>query len=508
MKPIRTGGKEIAQNENAVLFSLISPLEKEELDQLRAFLNSEYFNTDQRLAELFDRLSSGYHNPDSYIISGKALLKNVLGAESGPEDEGSLKKLMKRLEELILEFFIHQEVRTGDSRLAHRAKVAALKRRRDTERFREASEAFREELNALPDSIGKFADRWWLEHQNYFHQNSLTYKKDGEFFQKAFDQFNKFSHALILRYYLEYVNRKNLFSKTLSLQQIETLYQDNQPADSDSSLFELYNIMIDSLQDPGNVDTYLQLKAAYHKRKNQLSGLDILVTIKVAQNVCNYLFQQGWSPASGELFFWAKEGIRQKAFSFDNVISDREYLNMALSAAAAGAFEYQLKFMNAYREELEPQYRDKAYQLALAYLHFHKKEYQQTVDILQEHFPKNTHEEHSYTLRVKTLLVRTYLLRFLQDWSWEEAYDKEVDALRKFLGRKEFLNEKWRESYENFIEICNSISRYRTGCRNWEAERQREEKAERLRKIESYRQVASRLWLRNLIHQIDKMMAG
>jgi len=508
MKPIRTGGKEIAQSENAVLFSLISPLEKEELDQLRAFLNSEYFNTDQRLAELFDRLSSGYHNPDSYIISGKALLKNVLGAENGPEDEGKLKKLMKRLEELILEFFIHQEVRTGDSRLAHRVKVAALKRRRDTDRFREASGAFREELNSLPDSIGKFADSWWLEHQNYFHQNSVTYKEDGNYFLAAFDQFNHFSHVLLLRYYLEHVNRENLFQNDDRIRLIEEFYQNLTPTKTSTNLDKVYVRLIDCLLDRGNTEAYLKMKAVYQRHKNRLAAPDILIAIKIAQNICNYLFQKGWPPAPGELLFWAKEGVDQEAFSFENVISDREYLNVALSASAAGAFEYQLKFMNAYREKLEPQYRDKAYQLALAYLHFHKKEYQQTVDILQEHFPKNTHEEHSYTLRVKTLLVRTYLLRFLQDWSWEEAYDKEVDALRKFLGRKEFLNEKWRESYENFIEICNSISRYRTGCRNWDAARRREEKAERLRKLESYKQVAGRPWLRELIQEIDEKITG
>jgi len=392
MIAIKLSGKEVLTRQTAQLQTWIACLKKKDIGLFRDFLNSPYLNKDDRLLFLFNYFYRAMNNNASRI-NGKQLLSNLFGTIPKGDSIEKLSKLLPELQKLLKLFFVYQESSDKDNNIYHRALVMNLKKQGSSDLFHKVSEHYRQKLKKQPVSIMQLSEYWWLEHQNYFYQNARHYLADGNVFSKANFYLEKFSLLARLRYYCEYLNRHHLLKDNFIFERLEQKIEKDIQQTEKEPIIQLYITTIQMLKDRENHDLYLQMKGSFKQYQEYLAFADQLVFIKMVIKRCIFCYEKGFANAAEEAYYWVLQGLDANIFLFEGILSDGEYLNVALIAAAAGKFEWQLTFIDNYREYLEENCQDKAYQLAMGYYRFHQGYYQETIKLIKNWFPKYAHEE-------------------------------------------------------------------------------------------------------------------
>lgn len=474
--------------------------------ELRAFrkkLAADDDSPNQSLSLFFDYVKEALRKQGT-VIRGASLAARIIPQTPAENIRSILGQLVKKLEARLQDYAVELNLQ-NDPSLRGRILVKTYKKGLSLQRFAKECQTFEQTLQAQPLSVMNAADQWWVNHQRYFHQAAEQYQEDVVFFDEAFDWSEKFFILTQLRYYCEYFNRirKSLLRKDRAVPAyFSGLCQSY--SKEEFPLIALYWDLLQLLQDPDNEKHKLiELKKNFAEAQPQMEKDDQLTVVKYAMNLWNYFVEKNDPEAPRNLFEWAKKGIDQRLFSFEKHISDDEFLNISLIATMAGKFKFQKKFMDEYRDKLDPAYRHKAYQLALAYYYFFQNDYQKTKNIIDETFPPGKQDAPKYNLRVKTLLIRCCVHRFLDDWDGEEDFNKASDNLKVFISRHPELPNRHREPYLLFVEFCKEILEVRKALYDPNVPDGLQRKKELQEKFRSVELLACRPWLKKVIEELD-----
>jgi len=329
-----------------------------------------------------------------------------------------------------------------------------------------SSPLFGDERNISSIILVKLQD-WWSVHQSYFGQVSLQFKKDGDALVQASETLLDFARLCLLLYFSEFKNRSNMLNEPLDLNPRfkRALYwvladvEFKTGSEKLDSLTKLYLKLIDVFYDRMNVNVLEEIRILYEELEPDLLQIERFIIIKWITNTWIHLGERGVKEAKEKTFHWYGMGVDQEVFIQNERIGDNDYLNLVLSAAAIGNYKVQLTWMNNYRKYLLPQHRDKAYYLAMSFLHFFSGEYEKAIALLHRYFPKYIREEVNYTLRSKSLLLKILLVQVVERYDYTEEFKAHWDAFRHFVDRKDVLSKDRRVPYVNFVSFANDIFR-------------------------------------------------
>jgi hypothetical protein len=191
--------------------------------------------------------------------------------------------------------------------------------------------------------------------------------------------------------------------------------------------------------------------------------------------------------------------VEQEFYLFEGVISDDEYLNLAIMSGVGGAFKFQSYFMDLYAPYLEEDVRHKAWQFAKIYQNFQLSHYQEAAEGLKTLFPPRSQGEDKYMLRAKALLLRSYVGCYLiGHYECYEDYIRADDNFRHFINRHDGLNARYYLSYRNMALFCNTLVQARNQQQYGpEIVRRLEEKLKELKPV------IGRSWLRQQIYCLE-----
>ncbi|HMQ61071.1 MAG TPA: hypothetical protein PKE06_10415 [Flavilitoribacter sp.] len=492
--------KEVLKKQTGDLGSLWQALKKEEMPAIRKFLESPFFNQDQRITELFDRFRTAIYTETQERMNGRTLLEKLFPGMPGEKALNHLGKLLERLRQLILDYLACEEM-AADPLLKGRIQAESLKKRQFSALFRQESQKLDQRLKKAPASIRHFADTWWVSHLRYFHQTAEQYSGESGQFKTAYKRLLHFFELCFWRYYCENTNRGNILSGDQQEEETSRLYQFFRERKNPEPVVRLYRMAARLLADRDDVQHYDDFKAAMIRDQKKADREDRLVLLKFALNTAFYLYEKGLDRMATEMFFWSKTGVDQELFLLDGVISDDEFLNVSLCAAAAGEFAYQERFTAQYGPFLEAGVREKATELARAYSHFYRQECGKTVRILEQHFGRYSQDELKYTLRAKLLLLCCRLWIAVKTDADFREYHKTHEAFRKFISRKSVLAPGKRLPYLNFLSISGAIAEFCSGV-PYPRKSREAGKAALMEKLTQTSQVTSRPWLRRFIQEL------
>lgn len=463
-------GQEFAKKEFGSFLQVFEILAESELDPLIRFLESPYFNEDGRIAKLYQRILESWRL-GSERINGRPLLTFVFGDLSEQKGKTLLRKFLKSLPDLIITYIEHQEIRTN-RRMGDRVKVLSLKRRSDSNFFDVAAKAMEQTVSDQSTTLMQFEELWWLHHQQYFHQYTQQYHQSGTaFLSKSIRYLQLFYQLTALRYYCEVLNREKILGEEAVFGSLKK--EAGKLIDENSTLpvINLYSKLARLLQFPDEQRFYLAFRSYFEEFKENLAQPDQLVIIKSVSNIWIRNYEKGLEHGPRELLHWAKEGLKAGAYLFENNLSDKEYLNIAIAAGLAGEFTFMAQFIEDYKKELENSIRSRAYQMAHIYLHFFRNELITVLEQLGEHFPAHKSFDHIYTLRVKVVYILTYLICYIENKEisidgTQDPEDKlvtQLDAYRKYIYRAGFLDQTRRAPHKSFHDLSNKIYKYAAG---------------------------------------------
>lgn len=492
--------KEVLKKQTGDLDSIWQALKKEEMPQVRKFLDSPFFNHDQRITELFDRFRTAVYTETQERLNGKTLLDKLFPGTPPEKALKQLGKLLEKLRQLILDYLAHQEI-AGAPLLKGRIQAESLKKRRVSPVFIQETKKLDQLLKKAPASIRQFADSWWLGHLRYFHQTAEQYSRESGQFKTAYKRLLNFFELTFWRYHCENINRGNILTGVQQEEETGQLHSFFSGRQSAEPVVRLYRMAAALLADRDNPHHYGNFKAAMVRDQQKADPEDRLILLKFALNTAFHLYEKGNEAMASELFFWSKTGVDGKLFLLDGVISDDEFLNVALCSAAAGEFTYQERFTEQYGVFLEPAVRQKATLLAHAYSHFYRQDCAKAIGILEEHFGRYAQDELKYTLRAKLLLLCCQLRVAVKSEADLSSFHKSHEAFRKFVSRKAVLTPEKRLPYLNFLIITGAVAEFCSGAA-YPRKKREAGKAALLKRLEQTSPVTSRPWLRRFIQEL------
>lgn len=490
--------KEILKKESAALLEAMKCLAEEEFRQFKVFLRSSFFNRDESVSKLFDRLSTALQK-DSTNIRGKDLSKKLF---PGDDDEKGLLKLteaLKKLEQLIFRFISVTEM-SADPTQEQRLLTIGLKKRKHTELFYEAADKFEKMLAQEPPTIMRLSTEWWLDHQRYFHQYAQQSQSDLTWFESSNRKIDLFTHLVKLRYLCESYNRRNVINSG-SIVNIPAHLLENPASERQTlAVIWMYQEVLPLVRDQFNLP--LARKLLYHlvNKSAELAPADQVVLAKLLFNALLRSINRPNPQGMAQLVALSKHIVRHDLYLFEGVISDDEYLNLAIMSGVGGAFKFQAFFIEQYANHLEENVRDKARRFALVYHHFHLGRYPEAIDGLKHLFPPKTQDEDKYVFRAKALLLRVYLAYYLR--GHYDSYDEYIRAsenFRRFLSRHEGFSERYYVAYKNLITLGNALVQ----CAN-QQQFGPEIVHQMQQKLEEHSPVIAHAWLREQIPLLEK----
>lgn len=501
---ITFGGDDFEGKEFSAFLESWKIFSPEEQAEFHYFLLSPYFNKEKRLAELYKRILES-HRSGSERINGRPLLKSLFGNMNETNARSQLKRLIRELGELLLEFAAHQELRLH-RRTGLRVKTQALKKRKNTGLFQKAAAQLEKLLESELHTLMIIQDEWWNHHQQYFHQNIDQYKpKDAYHLSSALQKLDFFYHVVLLRYYCEILNRRRILGKETAFHDLENRIEPFLQEDNTQIVIAVYSRLARVLQDPADEERYGQFKTYYQENYPMLAKPDQLVLIKTIFNVWIRHYEAGREDGPREMLFWAKQGVDRGIYIFDGTMSDREYLNIAIAAGLSLEFDFLRKFREDYRQYLED-HREEAYQMAEVYLLFFEDDLLGVLRILEKYFPYNSQADHVYTLRAKVFYMLVYLRCCIDNSDGEignkrcyKEFESQEDAYRQYIVRTGLLDAERKKPYQRFRKICRSIFKYES---NLETLKTQVEKKAILDEIDRPEALIARLVLRGLAERL------
>ncbi len=461
-------GNDYAKKELGLFLTIFNSLSAQEQDLLKVFLASPFFNPDKDVIFLYQRILESYRN-QSARINGRPLLNRLYPQATEKKAKTQLRKALRKLQNLTIEFIEHQEIKTNRE-IGGRVRTLALKKRNETALFHQAAKEFEQKIDHMPIGLMQYQNFWWLNHQLYFHRNiDKDHKNDFKHLIEA-AKYQQYIYQLSsLLYCNEILNRREIVGQEKGLEVWIKQYESSIEANSADLLIALYSQLAMVRKAPQNDNLYHKFKASFHKALPELSQPDQLVMIKSNFNLWIKLYALGKKNAPQELFYWAQVGIQLGAFLFEDNLSDREYLNILAAAGIAGQDQFLKPFAEEYKNFIDIKLRDQAYRMALIYVEFFQGKKARTLALLKKYFPKNNQASPIYTYRAKVLYTLVYLILSIQAEkspnSGPHYFDElaaNLEAFRKYLDRDTYLDEKGKLQMRRFVMIADKIYRYLT----------------------------------------------
>jgi len=204
-----------------------------------------------------------------------------------------------------------------------------------------------------------------------------------------------------------------------------------------------------------------------------------------ALNYCVRMINRGKSEYLNKALNIYKDMAATDLLTSNGILSQFDYKNVVTTALRVKDFLFAEKFIYDHKPKLKDEERDNAFTFNLARLHFYRKDYKQSMRLLQT----VEYSDMFYQLDAKTTLIKCYyelgeyaLLMSLKD------------SFVKLLRRKKTISEQHRVNYSNFIRFSTKLFRLDT--------RDKKKLADLKKQFEITAHVADKTWLGEKIAEL------
>lgn len=167
----------------------------------------------------------------------------------------------------------------------------------------------------------------------------------------------------------------------------------------------------------------------------------------LAINFCIRRINSGDANFSQDLFDLYREGLLQGVLLENGALSRWSYNNIVNSALKIGETDWALRFLEDYRQLLEPAFRDTSYFFNLARCLYEKGDHDAALECLT----RIEYDDILQNLSAKTLQMKIY-----HDTAAWQALDSLLDSTAIYLRRKKVLGYH-RENFSNIVRFMQRL---------------------------------------------------
>jgi len=426
------------------LLTLLDVLSSKEKKALKKFVLSPYFNENKTLIKLLDEISTNSSAGKAEIW--KKVRPNI------PYNDVLFRRMCSDLMRLVNEFITVEHYQsTPLSR--NNDLLQFLNKHNLDKHFWGIEKTQRQQLNDSPHRDTKYyLNKLFLEQQvdeNKVKSIQLTKQVNLQLSDEMLDCFYLSGKLKNYCNVLNYKNVLNLEINQLLSDEIFTLVEENKALQEIPAIGIYFKIACTLLypDEEVHLDELTLLLDRHGKAFPNLELRDMYI---FAQNYCIKKINSGKRVYFQKLFR-IYQAILEKEIIYNNgQLLPWDYKNIVSLGLRLKEFDFIESFIETQNKYLPIDFQSNALIYNKANLHFHKKDYQQVIELLREVKYQGLY----YELDGRWLLLKTYFE--LDEW---EAMFSLLESFRLYLIRNKMLSKRNQRQYLNLVKFSKKLIR-------------------------------------------------
>lgn len=453
-------------------FELIKSLTRAEMRDVRIVLRSDWFNYREDVRLLFDILVRAADSKRGEMPAKTDIFKKIYPDKDF--DDRLLRLLGSWLTDAMEDYWRWKSI-SNNPVAGHTALASAYRKKNMPSLFQKNIRLAHQYLEQQP-----------LRNADYLRQKHDVLAEDFRFeaaskrtealeLQAMADTLDLWYFAQKLRQVCTALSHQNVFKTeykfTLVASIIAQIEQNNlleYPA------IDLYYHCYAVLNQPDNEQAFDLFREKIVEHGTCFPEEELRDLYVLALNFCTRKVNEGSQSHVRAGFELYRAGFENKVFVVDGVLSRFTYRNAAALGLLLGELDWVRAFLEAFRDLLEPKFRDSTYHFNLARWEYERHNYDAALVLLQH----AESEDLLAALAAKTLIAK--ILFNIGAW---DALHSHLDAMQIFLKRHKEISYH-RNNYVHFIRFARKLA--------VASDRQ---KAELLQVIQQEKAVSEKKWL-------------
>jgi hypothetical protein len=445
------------------LISLLQSLSKVELNRLRKFVCSPYFNEDPKLMALFDLCNQALRKqPDEIVqLSKLQVWKKIWPGK--PFNDLILRRTASELTQLIVRFKAQELWEKDPFNLA----LSAQKSLETPGLDKHLSGVEREWQRHIETTEQRDALFYLHSSQFHLHQFYRSYRVVA-----AADYMGKLipadlaldSYYMIqkLKIYVAFLSYRQYRSTDRTIELPPGFWEwAMQERFSNIPVLRIYRNVLQMMTNPAEEALFFQLLSDLGEWGEQLTPDDLRECCYIAQNYCALKINAGESVYYGRAFEIFKLMADRAVLLESGQLAEGVFKNIITSGLRAGEYAWVEQFIETYSNHLPERIRNNARAYNLANLYSHLKKYDRALEVLRDVEYGNL----TYALGAKTILLRIYY-----EQNEYLALDSLIDSFRIYLRRNKEISKQLQREYNNFLNLVKKLTTLRLSDRKTIAE--------------------------------------
>ena len=469
---------------NTKLYSILESFDKYELNRLRKYLNSAYFNKNQTLTDLFELLAADIVSEKKSELEKENVWTLLsLGANF---DDVRFRKFYSDLLKLV-EGFLCQQVYEADPVRQAADLIRAVGLRKIEKLYNSTMKTARRVSETQPFRHSEFHLKQYLIELNYYRMMEFETKRGARTnFEEIATNLDAFYLAEKLRISASVLTQQHFVSQEYKVQLIQEVLEHIRREDyQNTPAVAVYYQVYLTVSEQDNFEHYFKLKELLGKYGLVFPQDEAITIYYSAINYCIRQINHGNLQFNQELFDLYNDLIDRNILFLNNELSPWDFRNIVLVGLRIGQYQWVEDFIYNFNHKIPDLYRENAVIFNLAQLFFYQKKYDKVIEKLRD----VEYEDVSYNLNSKTMLLTTYY----ETEEFEPLYSL-FDSFRTYLNRQNNIPKDRKELYKNLIKFTKKLTRIMPGD---------EAAIQRLKEeIAETRNVASLKWLQEKIEEL------
>jgi len=467
-------------------YTILQSFDKYEINRIRKFLESPYFNSNQAIIDLFEIIIKNISSTKEKELEKEQVWEKIYKEKKF--DDVRFRKLNSELLKLVEQFLAQQIYEENPIRQAvHLMEAVGNKK---LSKLNNSTLRTARRLSSQQDyKPANFYFYQYAIEKNFYELNQLSEKRNEKSNEDEIAiNLDCFYLAEKLRLYCHVLVRKRHATAEYNILFIDeiieniTKYQyDNYPP------VAIYLQIYYTLSEFENEEHYFKLKQLLDKFSKEFPLEEAYSMYSFATNYCVSKINRGQQKFLREYFDLNKTLLHKELIFNDGELSPWMFKNIIVIGLRLGEFDWIESFINNYKERIPANYRDNAVTFNLAQLYFYKKEYDKVIRLLHQ----VEYEDPAYNLNSKTMLIATYY----ETDEIEPLYHL-FESFRVYLNRNKKIAHDKKKRYLNLIKYTKKLTKLIPGDKKTLAKIKKE--------VEETKAIINTKWLMEKIAELER----
>ena len=426
-----------------------------ELNRLRKFISSPYFNKSDAIVTLFDILTKKSNQHVADELSKETIWQHIYATL--PYNDTRFRKLCSDLLKLVENFLTQEELNQNPVHQANYL-LSAVTRRKLDKLYNSSVKSAKYYLEQEKHRNSNYYYHQYLIENNYYMLADLeSHRSDRSNVEDIINNLDFFYLAEKMRLYCTVLSRNNIVSHEYKVLFIDEIIEHVRKYKfEDIPPISIYYKVYQTQHDPETQENYYELIAMLRQHEVQIPVSELQTLYSLALNYCIYHINRGRVQFANEYFTLGKYLVETEIlFNPDNgELSPWHFKNIILIANRLKEYDWVEAFIYGYKDRLPASFRENAVTYNLAQMYFYKEQYDKVVQLLQQ----VEYEDLTYNLGSKTMLIAVYY-----ETKNYDVLESLLDSFGTFLNRHKDFEPTRRARYQQLIRFVKRLLHLRPG---------------------------------------------